>query len=183
MAENNQKDIIDLRVVFRKLWNKKSLFFKVWGITFVLACLYIFPQPRTYNTQIMLAPEMGEQGSVGTLSSIASSFGFDLGSMKTNDAFYPELYPDLIATNEFLIDLLYTHVRTQDGAVDTTYMNYMLKHQKKNYIKYPFNWCKRKINNLLEGTPSPVRQDQRLDPIRLSKSEDNLVNKVRQNIS
>ena len=183
MAENNQKDIIDLRVVFRKLWDKKSLFFKVWGITFVLACLYIFPQPRTYNTQIMLAPEMGEQGSAGTLSSIASSFGFDLGSMKTNDAFYPELYPDLIATNEFLIDLLYTHVRTQDGTVDTTYMNYMLKHQKKNYIKYPFNWCKRKINNLLEGTPSPVRQDQRLDPIRLSKSEDNLVNKVRQNIS
>ena len=28
-----------------------------------------------------------------------------------------------------------------------------------------------------------MRQDQRLDPIRLSKSEDNLVNKVRQNIS
>lgn len=183
MEEINKNEVIDLRIVFRTLWQRRTLFFKVWVVTFILACAYILPQPRTYVTDLTLAPEMGEQSSGGALSSIASSFGFDIGGMQSSDAFYPELYPDLISTNEFLVDLLYVHVKNVDGTIDTTYLNYMLKHQKKNWVKFPVNWCRKQINNLLEGVPAPVSQDRRLNPLRLSRSEDNLVEKVRQNIS
>lgn len=183
MQESKNSEVIDLRIVFRSLWNRKLLFVKVWIVTFILACAYILPQPRTYVSDITLAPEMGDQSSGGALSSIASSFGFDLGGMQSNDAFYPELYPDLISTNEFLVDLLYVRVRNVDGTIDTTYLNYMLKHQKKNWVKYPLKWCTKKLKNLFEGVSTPVRQDTKLDPLRLSRSEDNLVNKIRQNIS
>lgn len=182
MEDSKKSEYIDLRIVFRTLWNRKKLFLKVWTFTFVLACVYILPQPRTYMTDLTLAPELGEQGSTGTLSSIASSFGFDLGSGQFSDAFYPELYPDLIATNEFLVDLLYVHVKNGDGTIDTTYLNYMLKHQKKNWVKFPMNWCRKQLNNLIDGTPQPVRQGVRLNPLHLTRTEDNLVNKVRQNI-
>ena len=81
MADENmipnqyQDDVIDLRVVFRKLWAKKLFFVKVWGVTFVFSCLFILPVPRIYQTSLTLAPEMGGAASGGTLSSIARRFG------------------------------------------------------------------------------------------------------------
>ncbi len=49
--ENVEKpQIIDISKMARTLWSKKKLFFKVWGITFVLSCIWIFPQPRYYET-------------------------------------------------------------------------------------------------------------------------------------
>ncbi len=179
----DEEEVIDLRIVFRKLYARKKLFFSVWGITFVLSCAYILPQPRYYFTDMMLAPEMGGQSTGGALAGIASSFGFDLGNMETTDAFYPELYPDLMGTNEFLVDLLNIKVKTADGTVDTDYFTYMTKHQKRNPYAYPFNWCKQQINHLIEGKPQPLQEGKRLNPRQLSRLENMLVEKVRKSVT
>lgn len=181
--KDSADEVIDLRVVVRNLWRRKWLFVKVWIVTFVLACAYILPQPRTYNTSLTLAPEMGGQSAGGTLSSLASSFGFDLGSVQSEDAFYPELYPDVMATNEFLVNLLNVRVKSMDGAIDTTYLNYMTKHQQQNPLGYPFRWCKRQILSLFGEAPNPIAQNKPLDPRRLSKEEDALIDKLRDNIT
>ncbi len=180
---NHSDEIIDLRVQFAKLWKRKKLFMKVWAVTFVLACIYILPQPRTYDVDLALAPEMGGASATGTLSSIASSFGFNIGDAENSDAFYPELYPELLSTNEFLVDLLYTRVQTADGAVDTTYLKYILRHHRKNPYTRPFNWCRVKIKNLFEDDLRPISQDRRMNPRRLSRLEDAVVNKVRKSIT
>lgn len=181
--KNTDRDVIDLRVVFRDLWRRKWLFVKVWIITFVLACVYIMPQPRTYVTSLSLAPELGGHSSGGALSSLASSFGFDIGGIQTEDAFYPELYPDLMATNEFLVDLLYVDVKTLEGDVDTTYLCYLAKHQKKNPLSAPWRWCKKQLRNLFSDSSKGVSMEERLDPRRLSKEDDELVSLVRNNIT
>lgn len=175
-------EVIDLRVVFRRIWIKKWFFVKVWIATFIVACIYILPQPRIYQTSLTLAPEMGGQSSGGTLSSIASSFGIDLGAQQSADAFYPELYPDLMATNEFLVDLLYVPVRTVDREVDTTYLVYLTKMQQKNPLSFPFRWLKKQVMSLIGAAPLPIDVETRLDPRMLTKEEDNLVNKLRDNI-
>ena len=177
------KEVIDLRVVFRTLWSKKWLFVKVWVVTFVLSCVYILPQPRRYVSGLTLAPETGGATTGGTLSSLASSFGFDLGSVQSEDAFYPELYPDVMSTNEFLIDMLYVKVKTLEGDLETTYLDYLTNHQKKNPLGYPYSWCKRKLRELLDDKPEPISLEKRLNPRFLSKSEDDLVNIVRDNIA
>lgn len=181
--KNTDRDVIDLRVVFRDLWRCKWLFVKVWIITFVLACVYIMPQPRTYVTSLSLAPELGGHSSGGALSSLASSFGFDIGGIQTEDAFYPELYPDLMATNEFLVDLLYVNVKTLEGDVDTTYLCYLAKYQKKNPLSAPWRWCKKQLRNLFSDSSKSVSMEERLDPRRLSKEDDELVSLVRNNIT
>ncbi len=181
--KNTDRDVIDLRVVFRDLWRRKWLFVKVWIITFVLACVYIMPQPRTYVTSLSLAPELGGHSSGGALSSLASSFGFDIGGIQTEDAFYPELYPDLMATNEFLVDLLYVNVKTLEGDVDTTYLCYLAKYQKKNPLSAPWRWCKKQLRNLFSDSSKGVSMEERLDPRRLSKEDDELVSLVRNNIT
>ena len=178
----NNDEVIDLRVQFVKLWKRKTLFIKVWVVTFALACIYILPQPRTYTVDLALAPEMGGASATGTLSSIASSFGFNLGNAEISDAFYPELYPDLLSTNKFIVDLLYTRVQTADAAVDTTYLNYILRHHRKNpYIK-PYSWCRAQINKLFEEDAPPISHTKRMNPHRLTRREDAIVNKVRKSI-
>ncbi len=180
--EQERAEVIDLRDVFKKLWSRKWLFVKVWIVTFILSCIYIVPQPRKYVTSLSLAPEMGGASTGGTLSSLASSFGFDIGSVQTEDAFYPELYPDLMSTNEFLVDLLYVNVKTLEGEVDTTYLCYLTRHLKKNPLSFPFRWCRKQLLTLFGEAPAPISVEQRLNPRHLSKEEDKLVAMVRDNI-
>ena len=67
------QQVIDLRLVSKKIWANKRLFYKTLPIAFILSCIYILGVPRTYDTKAMLAPEIDNSLSSGTLGSIAAS--------------------------------------------------------------------------------------------------------------
>ena len=73
----------------------------------------ILPVPRYYKCDISLAPEMDNTENGGKLSSIASSFGVDLGDVASANALQPSLYPDLMKSNEFVKSLLQIPVETK----------------------------------------------------------------------
>ena len=85
----------------------------------------------------------------GALSSIASSFGFDLSNMESSDAIFPLLYPELFESNDFIVELFDIKVKSLDGDINTTYYDYLDKYQKQAVWKVPFTWLMLKINNLL----------------------------------
>ena len=105
MTENKAKNVVDIRSLFKIVWARKTLFYKVLPIVFVLSCLYIISIPRTYTTTCKLAPEINNSSSGGALGALASNFGFDLSLMETSDAITPLLYPDLMEDNNFVINL------------------------------------------------------------------------------
>lgn len=178
MKENKKTEVIDLRIVLKKIWDRKYLFFKVLPIVFVLSCIYILSLPRYYRSDTRLAPEMENSGTGGTLSSIASSFGFNLGDIQTSDAITPLLYPDLLEDNGFIASLMEIRVVSQDGEINTTYHDYLRKHQKKVWWSYPINWLK----NLFPKQKSQGGSSNGYDPYNLSKDEDDLLNTARGNI-
>lgn len=177
-----QDEVIDLRLVIAELFHHKLFFLAVWIVAGGLAIAYIMPQPRIYTTDLTLAPESTGENAGGTLSSLASNFGINLGMNESNDAFYPDLYPDLIETNEFLVDLLYTRVRSQDGKIGCSYLEYLMKHQKKNPVMAPFKKWQRQIKSYFEEPHAPVKLEKRLDPRHLSYAEDMLVEGFRSSI-
>lgn len=132
---DNAKDsghIIDIVQLVRKLYQRRRLFLlKVWPITFVVSCLIIVSIPRYYTSEARLAPEMAGSDGGGTLSSLAASFGLNLGSMETSDAINPMLYPDLMDDDGFVTKLFSIRVKTTDGEIDTDYYNYLKSYQKK----------------------------------------------------
>lgn len=178
---NNNKDIINLGAIFKTLWMKKKIFFIMWSIVFALSCLWIFPQPRYYDCKVSLAPEaMSEDG--GGLSSIASSFGINLGG--GNDAIYPMLYPDLFESNEFIVGLLNINIKTEDGNINTDYYTYLTKHKKKNWLTLPFNIMTYKIKSLFSSKkPSGPSKDKVLNPFMLSEYDYAVVERVKDNIT
>jgi len=179
--EENKKNpkVIDLRVVAKKIWANKKLYYKVLPIVFVLSCFYIVSIPRYYTSETKLAPEMENSGAGGTLSSIAASFGFDISDMQTSDAITPLLYPDLMEDNAFVVSILNIKVVNIDGDIKTTYHDYLKNFQEKAWWSYPINWLK----SLLPKKEDPVGNKGKFDAYHLSKNEDGILNSARDNIN
>lgn len=179
MEENktNKPEVIDLRIVFKKIWANKKLFYKVLPVVFVLSCIYIFSKPRYYTSDIKLVPEMGNTMSNGALGSLASSFGIDLGQMETSDAINPLLYPDLLEDNGFTTSMFNIQVKSQDEEINTNYHDYLKKYQKKAWWSYPTSW----IKNLFKSKEDTIQKGD-FNPYSLSKNEDAIAELVRQNI-
>lgn len=181
--ENKDKNVIDLGEIFKKLLAKKKTFFIVWPIVFALSCLWILPQPRFYTCEVSLAPEATGEALGGGLVSIASNFGFDLSAGGT-DAIYPMLYPDLMGSNTFVVDLMSIKVKTEDGTVKTDYYTYLKKYQKKNWLTQPFTDAMISIKKMFaEKKPEPKGNPKELDPFMLSEYDFGLVEKVKKSIT
>lgn len=181
MEEKKELEVIDLRVIFKKIYERRRLFIKVLPIVFVLSCAFILCLPRYYQSTLSLAPEIGgTSGLGGTLGSLASSFGFDLGSMETTDAINPMLYPDLMEDNGFVVGLFDIKVKSQDGEIACSYYDYLLKHQKRPFWQYAIAWVKK----LLPKDNEPVaNKDNKLNPYVLSKRQDDICKIIRDKVS
>lgn len=179
MATEIQATSIDYRAVFREILKRKSLFFKVLSITFVLSILYVLCIPRYYTTDTKMAPEAESSIAGGTLGSIASSFGFDLSDMETSDAITPMLYPDLMEDNGFVTGLFPIQVKSQDGSINTTYHDYLKKYQKEP-------WWTKVIYSILSLLPKKEEggkgKQGEADPYILSKNEDDIAGAIRNNV-
>ena len=178
MEEKKEMEVIDLRVVFKKIWSRRKLFYKVLPVVFILSCIYIFSIPRYYTSDTKLAPELGNSMSGGTLGSIASSFGIDLGEMQTSDAITPLLYPDLMEDNKFVAELFDVKVASEDGEINTTYYDYLDKKQKKVWWSYPIGWIKK----LFKSKDKKKGGKGEFNPYYLSRKQDGVVNAMRDNI-
>ena len=178
MAENKTQEVINLRQVIKKIWDKRKLFYKVIPITMVVSAIYIFPIPRYYSCSVMLAPETNNPAmGGGALGSLASSFGFDLNSMVSQDAISPELYPDLMESNDFIVSLFPIKVVNQDGDLKTTYLDYMQNHQAESPWSMPKSWLLSLFKSNDEG------DNGKIDPFRLTRDQKDLVDQMMGNIN
>jgi len=180
MEENNNKnpEVIDLGLIIKKVFKSKKLFLKTLPAAFVLSSLYIICFPRYYSSQIKLAPELENSGAGGAITSIASSFGIDLGEMQTSDAITPLLYPDLLEDNGFIASTYNIKVKSQDGEIETTYFDYLEKHQKAPFWSGFFRWIKK----LLPKKESTVSGSKEFDPYYLSERENGIAEIIRDKI-
>jgi hypothetical protein len=182
----NEQKIIDLRKIFMTIWEKRKKFYKVWAWTFVLSCIWIFPQPRYYTSSVTLAPEINGE-DVGGLSSIASSFGFNIGGMTGQDAIYPELYPELFESPEFIVSLYGIQIKTMEKkgeeSIETNYYTYIRKHQKKNWLTLPFNWAKQRISDLISPKEPSSDNIADINPSMMSYSDYMLMQAIMSNIN
>lgn len=173
--------VIDLKQVFRKLLGRKTMIIISTIATFVLSCVLIVCVPRQYISQVMLAPE--DDGSAGSsLSDIASSFGFDFAAMRSSDAIYPLLYPDLFNSNDFVVGLFGVEVEKLDGSLKTDYLDYLMHYQKHAPWQPVFSKVKRLLKPKPHVLPDGAKKKEGVDPFMLTYNEDLIAKKVRENI-
>lgn len=128
-----EESSIDFKAIWNAIKKHRSLYYKALGIAFIIALIIGFSIPKTYECKIILAPEMGTSSTAGSLGSLASSFGIDLGggSSQGGDAIKPNLYPDLMKSTDFKTTLFPIKVKRKHDKQTMTYYDYL-----KNEWKY-----------------------------------------------
>lgn len=173
---------VDIFSIIKKLWAKRKLFFTVWLIVFGLSVLWVMPQPRYYKCNVSLAPEMTGE-NIGGISSLASNFGINLGG-QGSDAIYPQLYPELFRSPDFIVGLFSIKIKMEEGNEELDYATYLKKYQKKNWLTAPFN----RMKSTLIAFFDPPKKDNlsanhKTNPFFLTESEYKMMEKIGAKIS
>ena len=104
---------IDLTVLFQKLYAHRKKLYKAAGIGLLAGLVIGFSLPKTYQVDVSLSPESGMNGTSG-LSGIASMFGLGNGSSGFGeDALTFNMFPEIVKTNPFALEMLQIPIQTQ----------------------------------------------------------------------
>ncbi len=172
MKEDKKVAPIDLMAIAQLLWQKRRSIIKVCGIVLVVTTVYVFSLPRSYKAQVQLAPESSTPNAAGGLSSMASLVGINLGNM-SSDAIYPIIYPDVVQSYHFLVEMFSVHVTTADGEVQATLKDYLVNHQKTTWWGAMLKPLKDFMASL-RSTPAGPKGGDDVNPFWLSKSDDEI---------
>ena len=157
--KRNEIDIVGLILL---LWSKRKRFIINCFIGGVLSIIIAFSIPKEYTSVVVMAPESSSgAGASGSLGALASMAGFNLGSLSgSEDALYPELYPQVISSTPFLCDLMSLQVENKVGDLSTTLYDYLGKHQKKTWwsklMAAPIKMAKRMFGTAVVDTVMPT---------------------------
>lgn len=144
--KQKETDIIGLILL---LWSKRKRIIINCFIGGILSIIVAFSIPKQYTSTVVMAPESSSGTSVsGGLGALASMAGFNLGGLSgSEDALYPELYPQIVSSTPFLCDVMNLQVETINGELKTSVYDYLVNHQKSPWwskmIATPFKWIKR----------------------------------------
>lgn len=117
IEENKQQEIseIDLVTLFHKLIRKRKSLYKAIGAGIIAGAIIGFSLPKTYQVDVSLSPESGVSATSG-LSGIASMFGLGNASAGFGeDALTFNMFPEIVKTNPFALEMLQIPIQTQKG--------------------------------------------------------------------
>ena len=167
---------------FAKLWadvkKYKCLYYKVLPITFIVAAIITLSMPNYYSCTVMLAPELSGAKSGGSLSSLASSFGINLGGASAGaDALLPTLYPDLMNSVTFRASLFPVKVCREADSTQTemTYYDYLKDGQKAPWWSAGMKAVSQAIASLF---PEEEQQDEKVNTFKLTKEQSQIVKAI-----
>ncbi|MBQ3769879.1 MAG: chain-length determining protein [Prevotella sp.] len=173
-----EESSIDFGKIYKDILRHKRLYFIVLPIAFVLAAIYALSLPNFYNCTVKLSPEMsGSKASAGSLASLASSFGVNLGSSGAGtEALFPTLYPDLMNSVDFKTSLFPVKVKREEDNKVFTYYDYLMNEQK-------VPWWSSAMKGLFSLFGSKKKTgDAKVDPFRLTKEQTKIVKALNKNV-
>jgi hypothetical protein len=129
-----------------------------------------------------LAPESGKAG--GSLSSLASMFGVGGMSMGNDaDALNVLLYPNILESTPFILDLMDTPVKTIDEELpDTTLSVYLTEYTSNSLIANVISLPFRALGGLISlfVTAEEEQEPDTINPFQLTKEQANIVKAIKQ---
>lgn len=171
---------IDVMAIIRKSLSEPRLLFVYLFVAGILGVVVAFNRPKYFTAQVVLAPEVnaGGLGMSESLTSMASSFGIDLGGKSSMDAIYPELYPTIFASNDFILSLFDVKVHVKETNEDKTYLEHFKQDYKMPFWDYPKLWL---LKLIAPKDPNANKTD--IDPFRLTRKQEELVDNVRNSVA
>ena len=184
MVEENEIDIIEL---IQKLWAERKFIITAACIAMVVGIVIAFTTPKTYTANVVLAPESSKSAS-GSLASAASMLG--LGNLNLGgsdaDALRVTLYPDIVNSTPFIIDLMDTPVqplKSEESMVLTEYFKTNRSSLMGAVISLPFKalgWVISLFKSDEELNGDAINE---INPFQLTKAQAKSASTLRKSLS
>lgn len=185
-AEDKNHEIDIVAIVKKVIKDKWSLlvFFIIFAVLGVAVALMT---PRTYSTDVVVAPELSSGSMPEGLSDIASMVGVDLnnGNKSSVDAIYPQIYPDVISSNDFIVQLFNIPVTTEGAKNSKTYFDHITKDAKMGFWDYPKTWMGNIVKKITgkKDTTNLADASTVIDPVHLSKVQSDIRDAIRSQVT
>ena len=117
----------------RRIWISRKFILKICGIGAAIGLLVALGIPKEYTAKIFIAPESTRRSLFSGMDALAAMTGEDSKSSTERDAIYPSLYPTIINSTPFLIQLFDIKVREQKDSTAITLTHYLKECQKRSW--------------------------------------------------
>ena len=166
--------VLDVYKVIKANFQKSVI---ITAITAVVTVLILISTPRYYTSHVKLVPEYASKkdGGLNSLGSAAAMFGINLGNTTNYDAIAPTFYPEIIASNDFLIPLMQAEVETKDGNFKGTYIKYLTEQQKTPWWNKAIGFV---FSIFKSNDETPSHEGPKFDPFMLTKDEKQILDAI-----
>ena len=175
---------IDLMEYARKLWAARKLLIKVAGLAIIVGIVIALTTPKQYTVSVTLAPESSKSGG-GGLSGIASMLGVGGLNMGSDaDALNVTLYPDIVSSTPFILDLMDTPVSTIDEEQpDTTLVGYLKEYTSSSLMGTVMSLPFKAIGGIMSLFKSEEEEKTDIiNPFHLTQEQSQTVNGLKKMI-
>ena len=108
IKKENKDSEIDLIDIAKKIWSGRKIIIKSMIVFFVLGIFIVIFSPKEYKSEITLVVETSASGSgmSGLLQQFGGLAGINLNNTTNKEALVPDLYPEVIKSTPFLLEIL-----------------------------------------------------------------------------
>lgn len=118
MEEQDDSININFKAFFQILWKEKLIILLVTALFTTGGIYYAFTAREEFISEGKILPEVfGKGSSMGGLSGLAALAGVNLGDMSSSDAIRPDLYPEVLKSTPFFLELLKMKVNNKEGKL------------------------------------------------------------------
>ena len=173
MAEEKRE--IDIVGIILLLWSKRKRIIINCIIGGFISIIVAFSIPKEYTSEVVMAPEFssGMSGLSGGIGSLASMAGIDLNMAGNEDAFYPDLYPQIVSSAPFLCELLSMEVSGKCGKkqVETDLFDYLRNYQRSPWWEKIIGAPGRLIQKITTNPSDTIAPGGEIDIKHLSRRQ------------
>jgi len=167
---------IDLIALFMRIFEEKRLLAKFILVLTIVGIVYALGKPKEYTASVVLAPEATSMGMSSSLSDIAGMMGLEMGQGgKSIDAIYPDIYPDIFASTDFIVRLFNIPVRLSKEKQTKTYSEHLVQDTPIPFWMYPISW----MTSLFASKKDTAALNKEVNVFLLTKQQNNLCKLIR----
>ena len=133
--EEEDEMMIDWLGMLKKTWDGRRFILKYSIIGIIVGLIIAFSIPKEFTSSVNLASESGSSGT-GGLSSLAAMAGINISSGRSSEALTPALYPNIVKSTPFTLELFEIQVKSSNGEINTTLFDYFDEHLKRAWWEY-----------------------------------------------
>lgn len=177
MEENkNSREIDVLKLATLVLAEKKKLAIAI-VIAAIVGVTVALNTEKEYTSTVILAPELTGAGAISdNISDLASMVGVNLkNSSSSIDAIYPEIYPDVLSSSDFIVKLFPVKVSLSKTGVQKSYYDHLTQDVHVPFWSYPKIW----ITSIFKKKDKTNSTSQKLNSFWLTKDQDNACSAIR----